>query len=149
MAKRIQRALPIAGARLHVEQGVDAPGKLRVAFHHLLGDHPRGGGVIAALRLEIKAAQAEELGLGPIEHAFEGAPRRGTIALELGRLRLEQSGQGLVGEIAPRHAGIALRLGAVADADGEQAPRQRFETLAAAALLKVGGHRRRAGEDEA
>ncbi len=51
------------------------------------------------------------------------------IALELSGLRPEQCRQRLARQIAPGDAGIALREGAVADADGEQSARQRVIAL--------------------
>ena len=137
--ERGESAFPIALARLHVEQRVHAPAGVRIGAHRLLGKGAGGVVVVAALGLEEQSAQSQELGLRAVEHRLEGAPRRGAVALELGCLRLEQSGEWLVGKIAARHACIALRLGPVADADGEKPAGQRIEALAAAALLPIGG----------
>ena len=138
--ERGERAFPIAGAGLHVEQRVDAPACARIGVHRLLGEGAGSVVVVAALGLEEQAAQAEKLRLRPVEHGLEGAPRRGAVALELRGLGFEQRGERLVRQIAPRHARVALRLGPVADADGEQTAGQRIEALAAAALLHIGGH---------
>ncbi len=127
--ERIQRALVIARARLHVEQGVDAPGQLRIALDRLLGESPRRLVVVAAPGFEEQAAKAKQLRLGAIEHGLEGAPRRGPVALELGGLRPEQGGQGLARQVAAGDAGIALRKRAVADADGEEPAGQRVISL--------------------
>ena len=118
--ERGECAFPIARARLHVEQRVDAPAGLRIGAHGLLGKCAGRVMVVAALRLEEQPAQSQELGLRAVEHGLEGAPRRGAVALELGCLRLEQRGERLVRKIAARHICVALRLGPVADADGKQ-----------------------------
>ena len=112
---------------------------LRIALHRLLGERAGRVVVVAALRFEEQAAQAEQLRLGPVEHGLEGAPRRGAVALELRGLGPEQRGQRLARQIAPRDACIALRLAPVADADGEQPARQRIEALRPAPLVHIGG----------
>ncbi len=75
--ERVERALVIAGARLQVEQRIDAPAKLGIALDRLLGERAGRLVVVAAPRFEEQTAQAEQLGLGPVEHGLEGAPRRG------------------------------------------------------------------------
>ena len=144
--QRIERALVIAGARLHVEQRVDAPGEARIALHRLLGESARRVGIVAARRFEEQAAHPEQLRLGTVEHRLEGAPCRVAVASELRRLRPQQRRQRLARQIAAGDAGIALRQRAVADADGEQPARQRVIALLPPPLAQMGGDRRGARE---
>ena len=136
--ERVERALIVAGARLHVEQRVDAPGQARIALHRLLGESARRLGIVAARRFEEEAAHPEQLRLGTVEHGFEGAPCRVAVAPELSRLRPEQRRQRLARQIAAGDAGIALRQRAVADADGEQPARQRVVALLPPPLARHG-----------
>ena len=131
--ERVQGSVVGAGPRLHVEERIDAPGKLRVARDRLLCEGPCRLVVVAPLRFKEQAAKPEQRGLGTIEHGLEGAPRRRPVAPELRGLRPEQGGQRIARQVAPGDAGIALRLRAVADADGKQAARQRVISLLRAA----------------
>ena len=136
--QRIERALVVAGARLHVEQRVDAPGEARIALHRLLGESARRVRIVAARRFEEQAAHPEQLRLGTVEHGLEGAPCRVAVASELRRLRPQQRRQRLARQIAAGDAGIALRQRAVADADGEQPARQRVIALLPPPLARGG-----------
>src|SRR3972149_8627749 len=107
--ERIQRPLVIGRARLHVEQGVDAPGRLRIALARLLGESPRRLVVVAAAGFEEQAAEPKKLRLRTVEHGLEGAPCRGPVTLELGGLRPKQRGQGLARKVAAGEAGVTLR----------------------------------------
>jgi hypothetical protein len=135
--ERVERAFPISGASLQIEQSIDAPGKLRIALHRLLGKRLRRGIVVPALGFEEQSAHPEQMGLGLIEHGLEGALCRSLVALELRGLRSEQPGQRLTREIARGHGGVTLRERAVADADGEKAAGERVIALPLAALPRV------------
>ena len=130
--ERVERAFVVARARLQVEQRVDAPGELRIALDRLLGERAGRLVVVAARGFEEQTAQPEKLGLGAVEHGLEGAPRRVAVAFELRRLRPQQRRQRLARQIAAGDAGIALRQGAVADADGEQTRATARHSLAGA-----------------
>src|SRR3989304_3431703 len=127
--ERIQRPLVIGRARLHVEQGVDAPGKLRIALDRLLGESPRRLVVVAAAGFEEQAAEPKKLRLRTVEHGLEGAPGRGPATLELGGLRPKQGGQGFARQGAAGDAGITLRKRAVADANSEEPAGERVISL--------------------
>ena len=147
--ERVQRPFEIAGACLHVEQRIDAPGELRIAPDRLLGKGPRRLVVVAAPRLEEQAAQPQELGLGTVEHRFEGAPGRRLVALELRGLRPQQGRQRFARQVAPGDAGIALGKRAVADPDSEEAARERVISLLSPPFLNVRGDGGRSGEEVA
>src|SRR6185369_9051038 len=135
--ERIERALEVAGARLQIEQCIHAPGKLRITTHRLFGESLGRGIVIAALRFEEESAYAEQMRLGIIEHGFEGAPRRGFVALELRRLGPEQPGERLARKIARGDAGITLRQRTVTDPDGKETAGKRVIALPFPALSRV------------
>src|SRR5262249_44582229 len=86
-----------------------------------------------------ETAKTESCGFGTVEHGFEGAPRRRPVASELRRLRLEQCGQGIARQVARGDAGIALSLAAIADANGQQAARERGISMPAPALPYMSG----------
>ena len=129
--ERVERALPVAGAALQVEQRLDRPGELRVERQRALGELARGLRLALALRFQEQAAQAELLGVGRGQHGLEDAARGGAVAGELGGLRAQQVRERLVGQRLARLAGVADGQRAVAGADGDDAARQRIE----AALL--------------
>ena len=68
----------------------------------LLGVGAGGHRVVAALRLDIKAVQAEQLGVVARRHRVEGALGRGAVAGELRRLRAEQQRERLARRDARR-----------------------------------------------
>ena len=147
--ERVQRAIPVASTGLHVEQSIHAPAKLRVTADHLFGERAGGFGILAALGLEKEAAQAEELGLGAVQHRLKRASRRRPVTLELRGLGLQQFRQRLVRQRAAGDVGEALRLGAIADADRKQPLGQSVVALAPAPLAEMLGDDPRAAQHEA
>ena len=125
--QRVERALPVAGPALQIEQRLDRPVELGVELERALGELARGLLLALALGLEEQAAQAELLGVGGGQHGLEDAPAGGAVAGELGRLRAQQVGQRLVRQRLARLAGIAGGERAVAGADGDDAARERIE----------------------
>ena len=100
--QRVERALPVAGPALQIEQRLDRPVELGVELQRALGELARGLLLALALGLEEQAAQAELLGVGGGQHGLEDAPAGGPVAGELGRLRAQQVGQRLVAASALR-----------------------------------------------
>ena len=66
----------------------------------LLGVGARAREIVAALRLDEQAVQAERLGVGAARHGAEGALGAVAVAGELRRLRAEQQRERLAGRDA-------------------------------------------------
>ena len=94
--EQIKRGDPISGAGLVFKHRLGGPGYSGRALRRFFGKTPRGRSIIAPLRLDIKAAQAKLLGLGPRRQCAERALRRDAVAGKLRRLRAEQKRQRIV-----------------------------------------------------
>ena len=121
--QRVERALPVLGAALQIEQRLDRPVELGIELQRALGELARGFLLALALGLQEQAAQAELLGLGRGQHGLEDAPRGGAVAADLGGLRAQQVRQRLVRQRLARLAGVADGERPVAGADGDDAAR--------------------------
>ena len=129
--ERLLRRLPLADLRLHVEQRMHHPRRLRLQLEGALGIGQRLGLIALAQRLADQAAQAEEGRVLVLQHGGEGAVGAVAVAGELGGLRRQQERDRRLGEKLLGLAGVLLRFGAVAGGDRGQPLRQ----LAIAALL--------------
>ena len=109
----------------------------RGALRGLLGVEPRGGAVVAALRLDEQAVQAEQPGVVARRHGVEGALGRLAVAGELRRLRAEQQRERLVRRDPRRLVGEPARGAHVAGADRDQALRHREIAAHAAARAQI------------
>ena len=85
----IERAGPIAGGAAKVQHRMAGPGGRGGIARRFLGDQPRGRLILAALRLDEQAVQAEQPGVGAQRHRLEGALGAGTVAGELRGLRAQ------------------------------------------------------------
>ncbi len=119
--ENLERTVPIALGAAEAENGMRRPWRRRRALQRLLGNRNRGHRIIGALRLHEQPAQAEQPRLLALGHGAERTLRAGTIAVELGRLRVEQQRQRFLLGIAPRHLGMTSRRHSVAGADRDQA----------------------------
>ena len=99
--ERVQRAGEIAGSRLQVEQGIDAPGKSRIALDRLIGERAGRFVVVAAPRFEEQPAQPQQLGLGPVEHGLEGPPGGGRSPLSWAACARSNAVKGSRGRLRP------------------------------------------------
>ena len=129
--ERLLRRLPLAGLRLHVEQRMHDPRRLRPEREGALGIVERLLLVAVAQRLGDQPAQAEEGHLVVLEHRLEGAVGAVAIAVELRGLRRQQQRERRLGQQLLGARGMALRLDAVACRDGGEALRQLAIALAA------------------
>ena len=140
----VERALPVAGPALQVEQRLDRPVELGVELERALRELARRLLLPLALGLQEQAAQAELLGVGGGQHGLEDAPAGGAVAGKLRGLRAQQVGQRLVRQGLARLAGIAGGERAVAGADGDDAARQRLEPALLAPPVEDAADPRRA-----
>jgi hypothetical protein len=88
--ERRQRRQPIARLALRHERRLMRPGQEHVELGRLRGMLVRSGAVTAAPRFDEEAAQAEAARLGDLRHAGESILGGRPVAVQLGRLRLEQ-----------------------------------------------------------
>src|SRR5262249_21124529 len=89
-SERLERALPVAGMALQVEQRFHRPAELGVECYRALGELPRGLRLTFALRFEKQAAQAELLRIARCQHRLEDAAGGGAVSRQLGGLRAQQ-----------------------------------------------------------
>ena len=121
--KGVERALPVAGMALQIEQRLHRPAELGVERQGTLRELPRGLRLAFALRLEEQAAQAELLGIARGQHRLEDAARGGAIAGQLRGLGAQQMRERLVGQGLARLAGVTGGERRVACTDGDDAAR--------------------------
>ncbi len=107
--ERGERAGPIVGGAAVVEHRLARPGERRRGLGGDLGGAARAVGIAAALRFDIEAAQAEQLGFLMPRHGAEGALGGGPVAGHLRRLRAEQQRQRLARRQPRRVVGRAAR----------------------------------------
>ena len=90
----------------------------------LLGEMQRRFRVAAPLRLDMQAAQAEQLGRRILGQLMEGGFGAGAVARELRRLRAEQVGQRLLLQMFAGLGGGAAGELCIAGADCDHAARE-------------------------
>ena len=82
------------------------PGRRRRQLDRFLRDHHGADRIVGALRLDEQAAQAEQPRILALGHGAEGALRLVAIAVELGRLRVQQQRERIVARMSPRRFGV-------------------------------------------
>ena len=107
--ERVERAGPIGGRATVVEHRLPGPGQRWRGLGRFLGDAARGQRIVAALRLDIKPAQTEQLGVVAPGHGAERALGGGAVAGHLRRLRGEQQRQRIAGREPRRLVGRFAR----------------------------------------
>ena len=93
--ERGKRAGPVAGRAAEFERRLPGPAERGRGVGGLLGIGARRGHVLAALRFDEEAAQAEQLGVVALRHGAERMLGRGAVAGELRGLGVEQKRQRL------------------------------------------------------
>ena len=114
-----------AGRAAVVEHRLSRPGEAGRGLGRLFRDQARAVRIVAALRLDIKSAQAQELRVVALGHVAEGALGGGAVAGHLRRLRDQQQRQRIAGRQPRRVVGRAARELEIAGADGDQPARER------------------------
>ena len=110
--ERRQRRRPVAGRAAEFQHRLPGPAERGRGVRRLLGIGARRGHVLPPLRLDIKPAQPEQLGVVALRHGAERMLGGGAIAGELRELRVEQKRQRLarrdpLGFVAARLAAAA------------------------------------------
>ncbi|KZB98865.1 hypothetical protein AU375_04879 [Methylobacterium radiotolerans] len=131
---RLQGRRPVAVGALRLQQGLVGPGDARGEAGGLGGVGAGGRLVLAAPGLHEQAAQAQDPGLGIVDHALEGALGRVPVAGDLRRLRLEQQGQRLGAEEPLGVARVAAGRQGIAGAHRHHAAGEGREALGPAPL---------------
>ncbi len=147
--QRLERALPVARAALHVEQRMHRPGQRRVQRHGACRILLSRLHLALAARFEEQAAQAEQTGFGAFRHRLENALGGAIVAGELGGLRAQQFGQRLPRKRPARLDGVAGGLGLVTRADGENTAAERGQPAFAAPLLQMPAQTPGSGDEAA
>ena len=83
--ERRERAGPVAGGAAELEHRLAGPGERRRGLRRLLGIAARRRRVVAALRLDVEAAQAEQLGVVALRHGAERELGVGAVARQAAR----------------------------------------------------------------
>src|SRR5262249_62294055 len=89
----LERAAPVAGGAAEFEHRLRRPYRHRGVARRLLGEAERRGMVLAPLRLDEEAVQAEHAGVVALRHLLEGGDGAVAIAVELRALRADQQGE--------------------------------------------------------
>ena len=105
--QRLERARPVAVGAVEIERRLSGPGERRRRLGGLLGITAGGGHIVAPLRLDEQAVQAQQLGLRAVRHGAERRIGAAARAGELRGLRLQQQRQRLVGGMPRRLVGVA------------------------------------------
>ena len=121
----VERAGPVAFGAAEIEHRLAGPGGRGGIARRFLGDEPRARRIVAPLRLDVEAMQAEQPGVVAQRHGLEGALGGRPVAGELGRLGAEQQRQRLAGRDPQGLVGEFAGRARVARSDRDQALRQR------------------------
>ena len=99
--------------------------------------------IVAALRLDEQAAQAQQPSVLALGHRAERAVGAVVVTFELRRLRLQQQRQRIVGHKARRRVGMFAGRSTVAMADRQQAPGDGLTTARLALVAAIAAQPRR------
>ena len=129
-----ERALPVARRAAEFEHRLSGPGQRRRILGGLLGGEPRRDRIVAALRLDIEPAQAEQPRILTLRHGAERVLGARAVAIELRGLRAQQQRERRARQALLGIRGVALRGARIARADRDQPARDRIVAPAALAL---------------
>ena len=146
---RVEGSAPIPRGAMRLEHGVACPVRRGSEADGLGGVLGRGPGIAPAAGLDEQAAQPEHPGFVVVHHAGEGGFRRGAVAGDLGRLRLQQERERLLPEESFGLGGIAPGRDAVACPDRDHAARNRLEAPGAATGPRREAHAGRQAQERA
>ena len=144
----LARRRPTPLASLEVEAAEGHPARPWTQCHRAFRQAQRSIAIAGAQRLVQQAAQAEKLGLGPLEHRHEELFRRPLVAVELRRLGGKEQGQGRVRKQQVGSPGIALRLLRIAGRDRDHALGERPVAGAPTSLAPAPQYAARAADDQ-